>query len=64
MSNTQTVFFSTNSICQTGIPIRITYAEAMNALLSDSSNVGKVFIYMGETNSQYTHGGMYTVVVE
>lgn len=46
-----------------GIPIEITTADEMNALLS-TAEVGSIYKYTGETTDTYENGALYLVSVE
>lgn len=45
----------------TGTPITVTTAEAMNTILASAtaSDYGKIYKYVGETNSTYTQNSYY-----
>lgn len=44
-----------------GTPIEISTSEAMEEALSEK-NLGKIYLYTGETNDTYTNGHLYQVV--
>lgn len=41
----------------------ISTTDEMNSLLQDETNIGKMYRYVGETNSTYTKGDIYEVAV-
>ena len=43
-----------------GKPMKIATAEEMNAVLV-SQNVGKVYLFVGTTDANYTNGDLYVV---
>lgn len=46
-----------------GAPVEIATAEEMDTLLVEE-NLGKVYMYTGETNDTYTNGNVYQVIEE
>ena len=54
---------SVNVPLQDGVPQEVATPEAMDALLV-VENVGKVYLYTGESNDDYTNGNLYLVEEE
>ena len=42
-----------------GLPIEIDNETGMNAVLTNTNNVGKIYRYTGLTTGAYTNGGLY-----
>lgn len=55
-----TLNISVPSTGSSGEPIEISTATEMEAILTDT-NIGKVYIYIGETTDDYTYGDIYIV---
>lgn len=51
------------SILGGGLPIEVSSTEEMDALLV-TENIGKIYKFIGTTDSTYTNGELYQVVEE
>lgn len=51
------------STCLCGTPIEISTSEEMNAVLKEE-NIGKIYKFVGTTDSTYTNGELYQVIEE
>lgn len=60
INNESEIFSITSS---EGIPIPVETLEEMRASLI-SSNIGKIFIYKGESNEEFINGEFYQVIEE
>lgn len=60
INNESEIFLITSS---EGIPIPVETLEEMRASLI-SSNIGKIFIYKGESNEEFINGEFYQVIEE
>lgn len=45
-----------------GLPIEIDNETGMNAVLTNTDNVGKLYLYIGTTTASYTNGVIYQCV--